>query len=227
MSQYRAYFVPGAMDPWGLWFQFERHHWIPQNKKSQADFKKVCPNISVHFFVTPLKKGYDGDANGVADHHGYIHNSKTGFDWNNKVSQIVNKKKTNCCEVLKSLDALIRQAWKELNKRDPKLHPNQFPELEIFVKGSYPAKPTGADLKKPVKAVTTWSVPNEPNFNPPNTNSIWNVGKQKWDHLRPPIVKTNDNWTKQVDECKNKPTLKTPTTNCRTDVEATAKPIWP
>ena len=60
-----------------------------------------------------------------------------------------------------------------------------------------------------------------------STTSTWDPVNKKWKHTRPVKVDTGANWKTQVDECKAKPKPTSPTTNCRTDVETTAKPIWP
>ena len=64
LSQYRAYFVPRAVDPsgkmtWETFHWFERHHWFPVENRVEIETKCASINFKIDAFVTRLRAAVD------------------------------------------------------------------------------------------------------------------------------------------------------------------------
>ncbi len=114
MSLYRAYFVPGGMDPFGLsccssdGCQWERHHWFP--REHEAGIQTKCPGFNIHFFATPLLRCWGKYKN--HDAHGWLHDDRIP-KWNDLVKARLASAK-NCCDFIISMDLEITKAYGEI-----------------------------------------------------------------------------------------------------------------
>ena len=137
MSQYRAYFVPGSVDPWGLCppedgCQTERHHWFPQEAAIKTRILKLCPKFNIDFFLTPLLR-CSGEKYKKYDAHGWLHHRRDP-KWNPHVKNLLDKSK-NCCDFLLLMDAAITRAYADLKTNFPDLNEKALPkELRLETK---------------------------------------------------------------------------------------------
>ena len=119
MSQYRAYFVPGGMDPSGLYVGDPDvpwdHHWFCQKKSTEDLFNSKCGDLLeklysnyTHFrnrFTTRFEPGW-----GEYSMHTWIENQHPDGKYGERVDEILKNSK-NCCEALKEIKNLIYQYY--------------------------------------------------------------------------------------------------------------------
>ena len=194
MNKYLAYFVPSDIDPSGLGFHLERHHWFIQEGAFVKKLKKLCPNVSIHFFVTPLLKGNKKGTNDVGkleDIHGWLHKlvKSKGYDWNKKVNDLIDTevqkgKDKSCCQFLIDMNLLIKKTWEIIEERSKNKKGGAIPPMEMYIilKGS---------INK--SGETTWKVPPKPDkendvFNPPTTKAKKNKRKKMGKKIVPQVI---------------------------------------
>ena len=110
MSQYRAYFAPGGVDPSGLQFRMERHHWFARKgdtgevgQKLVDRFCKPNGSFNIHDFTTPMLGGQKGTV------HDYIENTlQYGLQYD---AIVASTKDCDCCGFLKKVAGLMLYNW--------------------------------------------------------------------------------------------------------------------
>jgi len=90
--------------------QWEKHHWFPQELKTQIYAKCPKNNFSIDTFTTPLMRCWGKYKD--CDAHGWLHNSRNP-KWNPSVQQTLNESAT-CCEFILKMAGEVSVAFAEI-----------------------------------------------------------------------------------------------------------------